>query len=297
VARPDGRRAVHIAWRQAGKIAFDYAVIAVGAALVGVAADLFFVPNRLVSGGIVGISTMLYHTLGLPVGVMTLALNVPLLIAAAIWGGGLKRLARTLFGIAVMSATIDLLKPYLPPVTADPLLYATFGGLMDGIGLGLVFRAGGTTGGVDIIANLLNRWHGIRLGTTILMANALILGAAGLLFGIEPALYALLVTIVSSRAIDLVQEGVSPTRSVMIVSRQSEQIAKAVNTRMVRGVTIIPARGAYTGAEQPVLLCAILQSEVTRLKLLVQEMDPDAFVIVSPASEVLGAGFRTWPAP
>lgn len=297
MARPDGRRAVHIAWRQAGKIAFDYAVIAVGAALVGVAADLFFVPNRLVSGGIVGISTMLYHTLGLPVGVMTLALNVPLLIAAAIWGGGLKRLARTLFGIAVMSATIDLLKPYLPPVTADPLLYATFGGLMDGIGLGLVFRAGGTTGGVDIIANLLNRWHGIRLGTTILVANALILGAAGLLFGIEPALYALLVTIVSSRAIDLVQEGVSPTRSVMIVSRQSEQIAKAVNTRMVRGVTIIPARGAYTGAEQPVLLCAILQSEVTRLKLLVQEMDPDAFVIVSPASEVLGAGFRTWPAP
>ena len=297
MARSDRRRVGPIVWRQVGRVVLDYIVIAVGAALVGAAADLFFVPNRLVSGGIVGISTMLYHTWGLPVGVMTLALNVPLLVAAAIWGGGLKRLARTLFGIAVMSATIDLLKPYLPPVTADPLLYATFGGLMDGIGVGLVFRAGGTTGGVDIIANLLNRWRGIRLGTTILVANALILGAAGLLFGVEPALYALLVTIVSSRAIDLVQEGVSQTRSVMIVSRQSEAIARAVNTRMVRGVTVIPARGAYTGQEQPVLLCAILQSEVTRLKRLVQETDPDAFVIVSPASEVLGAGFRSWPAP
>lgn len=297
MARRNRRRAGRIAWRQVGRGALDYVLIAIGAALVGAAADLFFVPNRLVSGGIVGISTMIYYTLGLPVGVVTLALNVPLLIAAAIWGGGLKRLARTLFGIAVMSATIDLLKPYLPPVTADPLLYATFGGLMDGIGVGLVFRSGGTTGGVDIIANLLSRWRGIRLGTTILVANVLILGAASLLFGVEPALYALLVTIVSSRAVDLVQEGVSQTRSVMIVTRQSDVIAKAINTRMVRGVTIIAAKGAYTGQEQPVLLCAISQSEVTRLKRLVQELDPGAFVIVSPASEVLGAGFRSWPAP
>lgn len=284
----------HERWRRTRGIIVDYALIALGAALVGAAADLFFVPNRLVSGGLVGIATILYHTLGLPVGLTTLVMNAPLLIAAAFWGGGIKRVTRTLFAIGVMSATIDLLKPYLPAVTSDPLLYAVFGGIMDGLGVGLVFRAGGTTGGVDILANLLNRWHGVRLGTTILLANTAILAAAAVLFGIEPALYALLVTIVSSQVVDLVQEGVSPTRSTMIVSRRAEELAEAINTRMGRGVTILEGKGAYTGQEQPVLLCAISQSEIVRLKRLVQELDTDAFLIVSPASEVLGAGFRAW---
>lgn len=287
MARRDG-------WRRTRGIIVDYVLIAIGAALVGAAADLFFIPNRLVSGGLVGIATILYHTLGLPVGLITLVMNIPLLVAAAIWGGGIKRVTRTLFAIGVMSATIDLLQPYLPVVTKDPLLYAVFGGMMDGLGIGLVFRAGGTTGGVDIIANLLNRWRGVRLGTTILIANTIILGAAAVLFGIEPALYALLVTIVSSPVVDLVQEGASPTRSTMIVSSRAEEIALAINTHMGRGVTILHGKGAYTGTSQPVLLCAISQSEVIRLKRLVQAMDSDAFVIVSPASEVLGAGFRSW---
>jgi len=282
-------------WRRVRGVILDYILIALGAALVGAAADLFFVPNKLVSGGLVGIATILYYSFDLPVGLLTLAMNVPLLIAAAIWGGGIKRVARTLFAIAVMSGTIDLLKPYLPPVTSDPLLYAVFGGIMDGLGVGLVFRSGGTTGGVDIVANLLNRWRGVRLGTTILIANTAILGVAAVLFGVEPALYALLVTMVSSQVVDLVQEGVSQTRSTMIVSHKAEAIAQAINTRMVRGVTILEGKGAYTGTEQPVLLCAISQSEITRLKRLVQELDPDAFLIVSPASEVLGAGFRSWP--
>jgi len=175
------------------------------------------------------------------------------------------------------------------------LLYAVYGGIMDGLGVGLVFRFGGTTGGVDIVANLLNRWRGVRLGTTILIANVVILGGAAVIFGVEPAMYALLVTIVSSRVVDLVQEGVSQTRSTMIITQRAEVIAEAINTRMARGVTILEAKGAYTGQDQPVLLCAISQAEISRLKRLVHELDANAFLIVSPASEVLGAGFRAWP--
>ncbi|MEN6480476.1 MAG: YitT family protein [Anaerolineales bacterium] len=285
----------HKGWRRVVNALVDYLLIGIGAVLVGCAADLFFIPNKLASGGVVGIATMLYHTLGLPVGAMTLVMNIPLLIAAAVWGGGAKSVVRTLYALGVMSFTIDALAPYLPAVTRDPLLYAVYGGVMDGLGVGLVFRFGGTTGGVDIVANLLNRWRGVRLGTTILVANILILSGAAAIFGVELAMYALLVIIVSSRVVDLVQEGLAEMRSTFIVSSEAEEIARAINTRLVRGVTILEARGAYTGREQPVLLCAISQSEIVRLKKLVREIDPEAFLIVSPANEVLGAGFRSWP--
>lgn len=285
----------HRGWRRIVDALVDYLLIGIGAVLVGCAADLFFIPNKLASGGVVGIATMLYHTLGLPVGAMTLVMNVPLLIAAAVWGGGIKSVVRTLYALGVMSFTIDALAPYLPAVTRDPLLFAVYGGVLDGLGIGLVFRFGGTTGGVDIVANLLNRWRGVRLGTTILVANILILSGAAAIFGVELAMYALLVTIVSSRVVDLVQEGLAEMRSTFIVSGQAEEIARAINTRLARGVTILEARGAYTGREQPVLLCAISQREIIRLKKLVREIDPEAFLIVSPANEVLGAGFRSWP--
>jgi uncharacterized membrane-anchored protein YitT (DUF2179 family) len=278
-------------WRRAGRVALDYVLIAIGSVLVALAADLFLIPNRVVSGGVVGIATILHYLAGTRVGLVTLLINIPLFVAALVWGGGWRTGVRTVFGVAVMSLAIDLLQPYLPHVTTDPLLYTLYGGLLDGLGVGLVLRAGGTTGGTDIVASVLYRLRGTRLGATILATNVLILGAAALIFGLEPALYALLVVYVSTQVVDLVQQGLARTRSCLIVSQRYEPIRDAILAQLERGVTVLRGMGGYTGEERPVLLCAVSQSEVTRLKRLVQELDPEAFVIVTAASEVLGKGF------
>lgn len=275
----------------------DYALIAMGAMLVAAAADMFLIPNRVVSGGLTGVATVLHYLIGTPVGLVTFVLNVPLFLANLKWGGGLRAGVKTIFAVAVMSAAIDLLRPHLPHVTSDPLLFIVYGGLLDGLGLGLVFRAGGTTGGTDIIARLAHRLAGVKLGHTLLAANVLILGSAALVFGLEPALYALLLAFVSSRVIDLVQEGLSQSRSTIIVSRRPAEVKRAILEQMERGVTVLHGEGGYTGESRDVLLCAVQQSELSRLKRLIQAADPEAFVIVVPASEVLGEGFRGLSAP
>ncbi len=275
----------------------DYALIALGSVLVAAAADMFLIPNRVVSGGLTGVSTVLYYLIGTPVGLVTFLLNVPLFLANIRWGGGWRAGVKTVFAVAVMSAAIDLLRPYLPQATADPVLYTVYGGLVDGLGLGLVFRAGGTTGGTDIIARLAHRFLGIKLGHTLLAANVVILGSAALIFGLEPAMYALLLAFVSSRVIDVVQEGLSQSRSTMIICRRSNEVRAAILGQMERGVTVLHGEGGYTGEPRDVLVCAVPQTEVSRLKRLVQEIDPDAFVIVAPASEVLGEGFHGLEAP
>ena len=223
-AKATERRDRRLTGRQVAAVLWDYAVIAAGAVLTALATDLFFVPNQVVVGGVVGVGTLLHYTAGLPVGLVTLALNVPLFIIGVIWGGGLRTGLRTAFGVLVMSAAIDLLAPYLPALKLDPMLYIVYGGLLDGLGMGLVFRAGGTTGGIDIVARLVNRFFGVGLGRTLLVANVLILGAAGVIFGLEPALYAIIVAYVSSRVVDLVQEGMTRSRAALINSVHTEEI-------------------------------------------------------------------------
>lgn len=275
----------------------DYALIAAGSVMVAAAADMFLIPNRVVSGGLTGVSTVLYYVIGTPVGLVTFLLNVPLFLANVRWGGGWRTGAKTVFAVATMSAAIDLLRPHLPQATADPVLYTVYGGLLDGLGLGLVFRAGGTTGGTDIIARLAHRFLGIKLGHTLLAANVVILGSAALIFGLEPAMYALLLAFVSSRVIDVVQEGLSQSRSTMIISRCPDAVRSAILEQMERGVTMLHGSGGYTDEPREILVCAVPQVELSRLKRLIQEIDPDAFVIVVPASEVLGEGFRGLNAP
>ncbi|MCD6520397.1 MAG: YitT family protein [Anaerolineae bacterium] len=278
--------------RRLGRIVLDYLMIAVGAVLVALATDLFFIPNKVVLGGVTGIATILYYLLHTPVGLVTLLINIPLFIAGVLWGGGLGAGLKTIWGVFVMSAAIDLLQPYLPSVTQDPLLYILYGGLLDGVGMGLVFRAGGTTGGTDIIARVAYHLWGIKLGHTLLITNVLILGAAVIAFGVEPVLYAILATYVSSRLVDLVQEGLARSRSAFIISERHAEIRQAILSQLDRGVTILEGKGGYTAQERPVLLCALSQAEVSRLKRLVQEIDPQAFVILFPTSEILGEGFK-----
>ncbi len=270
----------------------DYALLVLGAVLVALSADLFSIPNQVVPGGLTGIATLLHYTTRMPVGVTTLAMNIPLFIAGIKWGGGARFALRTVVATVIMSLAIDFFASRVPCVTTDPLLYTLYGGLLDGLGMGLVFRAHGTTGGTDILARLMNRWTGISLGAWLLLFNVLILGAAGLMLGWEQALYALILSYVSSRAIDLVQEGLSYSKAVVIVSERADEIRRAIIERMDRGVTVIRGKGGYTGIEREVLFSVIAQSEVTRLKRMIHDIDPRAFVIIGQVQEVLGEGFR-----
>ncbi len=279
-------------WRTLAGLAADYALVVMGAALVALSADLFLIPNQVVSGGVVGVATILHYTLGTPVGLMNLLLNLPLFLIGMRWAGGLRFALRTGLAVVVMSLALDLMVPYLPEGPSDPLLYTLYGGLLDGLGMGLVFRAGGTTGGTDILARLLQRFSSLNLGVLLLAINVAILGTATVVFGLEPALYALIVAFVSSRVIDLLQGGFSHARAALIISNKSGIIRLRLMQELDRGVTTLQGQGGYTSAQREVLYCVVTRSEVTRLKRLVHEADPRAFVVISQAQEVLGEGFK-----
>jgi len=286
--RPDGRGSLsHIL-----HIIGEYLIIALGAFLVALGAAVFLIPNQVVPGGLTGISTILHYVIGTPVGAVTLALNIPLFFAGLKWGGGVSTGLRTVFAVIVMSFFIDFLQPRLPAVTTDPLLYTVYGGILDGVGLGLVLRFQGTTGGTDILARLVKCFTGIRYGTTLLVANVIIIGSAAFVFGLEPAMYAMILAAVSSKVLDLVEGGGQTARSATIVSSKPDGIRNTILTEMDRGVTILEGRGGYSEAGRDVLLCAVQRNEVSRLKRLIRVIDPEAFVIIGSVHEVLGEGFQ-----
>jgi uncharacterized membrane-anchored protein YitT (DUF2179 family) len=270
----------------------DYLLLTVGALLAAVAVDVFMVPNNVVAGGLTGAAMLLRTFIGTPVGLVTLLVNIPLFIIGFRSLGGIVFGARTLYATAVMAIAIDLLAPYLGPVTSDPLLYTLYGGLLDGLGVGLVFRARGTTGGIDIIARLLERRYGIAPGKAMLAINAAVLGVAFIGYGPEKVLYAVLVAFVGSLALDYTLAAGSGARQALIVTSQPDAITQAVLHDLGRGVTMLEGYGGYTGASRPVLLCVVGRAELSFLKQIVSHADPQAFMIVGEVSEVLGEGFR-----
>lgn len=285
-----------LTWRVFRRTLLDYALLTIGAALLAINIDLFLVPNRIVSGGATGIATILHIQFGLPTGLVVLIINIPLFIAGVRWAGGMRFAVRTLYATVVMSVLTDLFVPWvatIPPIT-QPLLFTLYGGLLDGIGMGLVFRGQGTTGGTDVVAQLLNRFRGVPLGQTILVVNAAVLILAVIAFGLEPAMYALILTFVGARVVDLVQGEADYSRTAIVISSQAFAIKSAILAEMERGVTVLPGRGGYTEHSLDVLYCVVARTEISILKRLISSIDPRAFVVIADASEVLGEGFREW---
>jgi uncharacterized membrane-anchored protein YitT (DUF2179 family) len=279
--------------RRALGLALAYLQLTAGAICIALSLDLFLIPNDVVSGGLTGVAQILHTLFGTPVGVVSLLMNIPLFVLGWRYLGGLTFGARTLYATIALSVAIDLLAPLAQRFSVDePLLYVFYGGFLDGIGLGLVFRALGTTGGIDIIARFLQQWRGLRMGQSILILSALIFALAGWIYGATQVLYALLVAYISGRVVDVVLEGFSYARSALIISNKPDDIRAALLHDLGRGVTTIEGRGGYTSEDRPVLLCVLAQSEISLLKSIVSDVDPGAFVVITEAAEVLGEGFK-----
>lgn len=272
----------------------EYMVLGIGVVLTALGLDLFLVPNKIAAGGVGGIATILYHLFGFPVGMVMLVLNVPL------FAWGLYRLGfvygfRSLLGMIALSVAVDVMAPFLPVPTRDPLLACLYGGVLVGVGLGLVFRAKGTTGGTDFAAAILRTYLGINVGQILFAIDGLVVLAAGFAFrSAELAMYALITIFVSAWLIDLVQEGFTFAKAFLIISNHPDRVARVVLRDLERGATVWRAKGAYTGEEREVLLTVVNRAEVTRLKDLVYGVDPRAFVILADVHEVLGEGFKEY---
>lgn len=272
----------------------DLGLITVGSAVVGLAYDLFLIPHQVVPGGVGGVSMILNHFFRTPVGLVIVALNIPLFII------GIRTMGRSygvksVLGILISSGLIDFFQYAIPvrSATENPLLAAIFGGIMLGAGLGLVFRGGGSTGGTDIIGQVLARSTNLSTGTAILVADAIVISLAGVSFGnVELSLYGFVNLYLSTRAIDLVLEGLSYTRAMFIISNHGPEIARAINTKMNRGATLLSGIGAYTESFRPMVYCVMARREVGPIRDIVREIDPRAFITITDVYEVLGEGFK-----
>ncbi|MHB8962150.1 MAG: YitT family protein [Saccharofermentanales bacterium] len=282
----------------------DYSLIVVGSALVAIALDIFLVPNKIASGGITGVATVVYHLSGgfAPVGVVIIVLNIPLFIA------GLKLLGRMFMlksGISIflLAVFVDVMEPYTvkfaqsyltnltnPGMNTDLLLFCIFGGVMLGVGTGLVFRAGGTTGGSDIGASLLHKaFPNATIGQLLLALDGVVVLSAAIAFkSLLLGLYAIVSIYVSTKIIDTILEGVDFAKSVYIISDYPEDLAQIILRDLGRGVTALEGTGMYTHTSKKVLFCVLERTQIPKLKRLVKEMDPRAFIVMTDIREVLG---------
>ncbi|MDI3280659.1 MAG: YitT family protein [Bacillota bacterium] len=273
------------------KLLYDYAAILLGAVLTALGLDLFLVPNRIAAGGVSGLATVIHYWTGAGVGFIMLLINLPLLWASLRMLGH-EFVVRTLFGTVALSIATDLLA-FLPPLTLDPLLASFYGGILSGVGIGITLKWRGSTGGTDLAAALVHRSLKTSVGQALLCIDFGIILLAGIAFrSAELALYALITLFLTSRTIDVVQEGMIYAKAAYIISDRTEEIARRVLHELGRGATILQGWGAYTGQERRVLLVIVARSEIAQLKEIVLTQDPRAFVVISEAHEVLGEGFK-----
>lgn len=268
--------------------------IVAGIFVCALAYDMFLIPNEIAPGGFTGIAQLVAHGTGWPVGTITLCLNIPLFLLSA------RSLGLT-FGIRSLVATIGLslaidclpIPSIIPADTTERMLLATvFGGVLGGAGFGLIIRSGATTGGSDMLARLVKQnIPSVSIGSVMFAVDAVVIIASAFVFDIVSAMFALISTFLMSYVIDMLVDGLSSARAYFIISVQPEAIAQRIMTELERGVTALNGRGMYSGNSKDVLLCVVNRTESVRLRAIVAEVDPNAFMIATNVHEALGEGF------
>ena len=266
-----------------------------GSFLFAVSIDTFTAPNQIAAGGLTGVATILNHMFGIPIGTANILMNVPLLIWAYV-EMGYQIIIKTVVATIVSSAMIDVMLPYLPQYQGEPLITIVFGGCLAGLGLALILMRGGTSGRTELAANLLSlHIHGFSLGKFIMVIDLVIVLASAVVYQeYESPLYAILVIYITSKVIDAVLYGTDRgTGKVMfIISPKNKEIARRIMDDLERGVTELRSRGAYSGQEGTVLMCAVSRQEVHKIYDIIHEIDINAFIVVNEAGEITGLGFR-----
>ena len=281
----------------------DYLIIFVGCVLYALSVVLFTAPNNIAPGGVIGISTMINYLFDfLPIGTLTLVLNIPIFL----WGGiaiGWGYLGRSLLGSTVSSVLMDFFNilidnDVMSPYRGDGMLVSIFGGLLCGIGLALIFYRGGSTGGTDIVSRIMHeKIPHLSMGNFVLLVDALVVSVSAFVYdNVENALYAAICIFMCSKLIDTVLYGVSRNNGklLFIVTSKYDDVTDAILSRIDRGVTILDAQGGFQRDDKKVLLCAVRPQQVHRTNVLVHEIDPNAFVIITTANTIKGRGFHAY---
>lgn len=273
----------------------DILFFVIGCFLYAISVSCFTAPNDIAPGGVTGIATVFNYLFDTHIGMMIIILNTPLIIAGFIILGW-RFVMRSLVCLLLSSVMIDGIAILFPTLvyTSNPLIAAIFGGVIGGAGLSLIYLRGGSTGGTDVAAKILNKYKPhLKLGTAIMVFDlAVVVGATFVYRDIELALLAVITIFLVGQVIDKVMDGLDMGKLMFIVTNQPKEVGSSIMTKMDRGATVLKGEGAYSGEEKKILMCAVRRNEAFRLKQIVYDIDPAAFIMVGDASQIYGEGFR-----
>jgi len=275
------------------QIAWNIIQVIVGSAVLALSFNLFLLPNGIASGGVAGISVLVQRLTNITPAVTQWVLNIPLLIAATIILGK-KFGAKVVLGSTIFPLMV-LVTSHIPSPTNTPILAAIYGGIGVGVGLSIVFRGGGSTGGLDLASQMLHKLTGIPYNLAVVCFDGAVIIGTAIVIAPEVALYALISLFVTSKTIDFAQNGLQLSKVAFIISERSDELEPLILHELDRGFTKLKGEGGYTGTDRNVLMVVVAQHEVVKLKKTVTRYDPNAFVIISNTAEVLGEGFKSYP--
>ncbi|KHD36071.1 membrane protein [Clostridium acetobutylicum] len=254
-------------------------LMVLGSVIASVGLEIFLIPNNIIDGGITGISIIANHFINLPLGIFIFLLNLPFLIV------GYKQIGKTfalstLFSVICLSIGVSVLHP-IPGITHDILLATIFGGIILGAGVGLIIRNGGSLDGTEIVAIILDKRIGFSIGEIVMFFNLFILGASGIVFGWDRAMYSLIAYFIAFKTIDITVEGLNESKSVIVVSDKHKEISSALTNRLGRGVTLLHGEGAYKGDTTNVIYVVVSRLEIAKLRSIVHDFDENALISIA----------------
>lgn len=267
-----------------------YIAMLIGATMAAASIELFLVPNAIIDGGIIGVSLILDYLTDLPFGILLVVINLPFLFF------GYKHIGRNFFLSSIFSivalAIVEVPMHRFEPFVDDPLLATVFGGLLLGAGVGIVIRNGGALDGTEILGILLSRKLPFSVGEFVMFANIFIFSWAGFVLGWQQAMYSILTYYIASRTIDAVIQGLNDTKSIIIVSDEYEELGQAIKDRLGRSITKLHGKGGYNENEKDVIYVVVTRLEISKLKQVVHDIDPKAFLTIMSTQEVHGGTFK-----
>lgn len=267
-----------------------YLTIFIGALIAAVGLEWFLVPNHVIDGGVVGLAIIGEALTEMPFELFMITLNIPFVILGYKVMGSRFAIA-TFIAICFLSFWTDMLDGKML-LTTDPFLSAVFGGIIDGLGVGLIIRAGGSLDGTEIVAIIADKKTVFSVGEIVMFINLFILSGAGFVFGRDYAMYSLVAYFVISKMIDVVIKGLDSTYAVMVVTNEYEAVTKELNEKLKKGVTLLHGKGGYTGDDKEILYSVVTRLEVDKLKEIVLDIDENAFITIYPVNDIVGGRFK-----